>query len=164
MVSQAGQAFQTSQLTTSTSHVQLKAKYTQHKNLCCASQYTFGQFSNTDSMVSTKTGIGYGYHFSKTGQDRIVKIHYPNISDIHQLLPYIFKRQSKTAQQLSLLLQAAVVQTADKGLYLHSRRLATRFESNAANIAKELVRTLLNVIIGNQVEKTVKIIFPPCFL
>ena len=56
-----------------------EAKQTQHKNICCASQYTFEQFSNTDSMT-TKTG--FGYHFSKTGQDRMVKIHYPIISDV----------------------------------------------------------------------------------
>jgi len=32
--------------------------------------------------MTTKTGFGYGYHFSKTGWDRMVKIHYPIISDI----------------------------------------------------------------------------------
>jgi len=47
--------------------------------------------------------------------------------------------------------------------------LATRFESNAANIAKILVKALLNSIIKfniqeNYVEKTVKIVFPPFFL
>jgi len=78
-------------------------------------------------------------------------------NDIHQLLPYIFKRQPWTAHQLSLMLQAALVQI-NEGLYFRSPRLATTFESNAANIAKVLVRTLLNLIIkfniqGNQVVK-----------
>jgi len=60
------------------------------------------------------------------------------------------------------------VQT-NEGLYFRSLRLATRFESNAANIAKVLVKALLNSIIKFniqeiQVVKTVKIIFPPFFL
>jgi len=33
-----------------------------------------------------------------------------------------------------------------EGLYFSSPRLATRFESNAANIAKVLVKALLNLI------------------
>jgi len=40
-------------------------------------------------------------------------------------------------------LQAALVQI-NEGLYFRSPRLATRFESNAANIAKVLVEALLN--------------------
>ena len=53
-----------------------------------------------------------------------------------------------------------------EGLYFRSRRLATRFKSNAANIAKVLVRSLLNLIVNFniqeiQVVKTVKIIFLP---
>jgi len=43
-------------------------------------------------------------------------------------------------------LQAALVQL-NQGLYFRSPRLATRFESNAANIAKVLVKALLNLII-----------------
>jgi len=35
----------------------------------------------------------------------------------------------------------------NEGLYFRSPRLATRFESNAANIAKVLVKALLNLII-----------------
>jgi len=84
-------------------------------------------------------------------------------NDIHQLLSYIFKRQPWTAHQLSLLVQI------NEGLYFRSPRLATRFESNAANIAKVLTKVLLNLIMKfniqeNQVVKTVKIIFPPFFL
>jgi len=46
----------------------------------------------------------------------------------------------------------------NEGLYFCSPRLATRFESSAANIAKVLVKTLLNLIIkfniqGSQVVK-----------
>jgi len=65
-------------------------------------------------------------------------------NDIHQLLPYIFKRQPYKAHQLSLLLQAALGQI-NEGLYFRSPRLATGFESNAANIAKVLVKALLNL-------------------
>jgi len=62
-------------------------------------------------------------------------------------------------------LQAALVQIKE-GLYFRSLRLATRFESNAANIAKVLVKSLLNLIVNFniqeiQVVKTVKIIFLP---
>jgi len=64
-------------------------------------------------------------------------------NDIHQLLPYIFKREPETAHQLSLLSQAALVQI-NEGLYFRSPTLATRFESSAANIAKALVKALLN--------------------
>jgi len=39
-------------------------------------------------------------------------------------------------------LQAALVQI-NEGLYFRSPRLATRFESNAANIAKVLLQALL---------------------
>jgi len=35
----------------------------------------------------------------------------------------------------------------NEGLYFRSPRLATRFESNAANIAKVLLKALLNVIV-----------------
>jgi len=35
----------------------------------------------------------------------------------------------------------------NEGLYFRSPRLATRFESNAANIAKVLVKALLNLFI-----------------
>ena len=64
----------------------------------------------------------------------------------HQLLPYIFKRQPKTAHQLSLLMQAALMQINEE-LHFRSPRLATRFECNAANIAKVLVKALLNLLI-----------------
>jgi len=60
-------------------------------------------------------------------------------NEIHQLLPYTFKRQPCKAHQLSLLLQAALVQI-NEGLYFRSPRLATRFESNVTNIAKVLVK------------------------
>jgi len=65
-------------------------------------------------------------------------------------------------------MQAALVQI-NEGLYFRSPRLATRFESDAANITKVLVKALLNLIIKfdmqeNQVVKAVKIIFPPFFL
>jgi len=43
-------------------------------------------------------------------------------------------------------LQAALVQIKE-GLYFRSPILVTRFESNAANIAKVLVKALLNLII-----------------
>jgi len=43
-------------------------------------------------------------------------------------------------------LQAALVQI-NEGLYFRSPRLATRFESNAANIANVLLKALLNLII-----------------
>jgi len=43
-------------------------------------------------------------------------------------------------------LQAALVQI-NEGLYFRSPRLATTFEFNAANIAKVLVKALLNLII-----------------
>jgi len=49
-------------------------------------------------------------------------------------------------------LQAAVVQT-NEGLYFRSLRLATRFESNAANIAKMLVKALLNLTIKFNIEE-----------
>jgi len=65
-------------------------------------------------------------------------------NDIHQLLPHIFKRQPWTAHQLSLLLQAALVQI-NEGLYFRSPRLATTFESNAANIAKVLPKALFKL-------------------
>jgi len=42
-------------------------------------------------------------------------------------------------------LQAALVQINER-LYFRSPRLATKFESNAANIAKVLVKALLNLI------------------
>jgi len=41
----------------------------------------------------------------------------------------------------------------NEGLYFRSPRLATRFESNAANIAKALVKTLLNLIIIFNIEE-----------
>jgi len=58
-------------------------------------------------------------------------------------------------------LQAALVQINEEGLYFHSPRLPTRFESDAANIAKVLVKALLNLIIKfniqeNQVVKNSK--------
>jgi len=66
---------------------------------------------------------------------------------MHQLLPYIFKIQPKTAHQLSLLLQI------NEGLYFRSPRLATRFESNAANITKALVKALFNLIIKFNIQE-----------
>ena len=74
-------------------------------------------------------------------------------NDIHQLLPYIFKRQAQTARQLSLLLQAALVEINEGGLYFRSPRLATRFEPDAANIAKVLVKALLNLIIKFNIQQ-----------
>jgi len=46
----------------------------------------------------------------------------------------------------------------NEGLYFRSPRLATRFKSNAANIAKVLVKALLNLIIkfNTQENKVVK--------
>jgi len=73
-------------------------------------------------------------------------------NDIHQLLPYIFKRQLWAPHQLSLLLQAALVQI-NEGLYFRSLRVATRFQSNAANIAKVLVKELLNLIIKFNIQE-----------
>ena len=98
-------------------------------------------------------------------------------NEIHQLLPYIFycqmppttaKCQPYKAHQLSLQLQAALVQINER-LYFRSPRLATRFESHAANIAKVLVKALLNLSIKFniqeiQVVKIFKVIFPPFFL
>jgi len=49
-------------------------------------------------------------------------------------------------------LQAALVQI-NEGLYFHSPRLATRFESNVANIAKVLVKALLNLIIKFNIQE-----------
>jgi len=58
-------------------------------------------------------------------------------------------------------LQAALVQINEEGLYFRSPRLATRFESDAANIAEVLVKPLLDLIIKfniqeNQVVKSSK--------
>jgi len=64
----------------------------------------------------------------------------------------LFKRQPDKAHQLSLQLQAALVQIKE-GLYFRSPRLATRFESNAANIAKVLVKALLNLIIKLNIQE-----------
>jgi len=55
--------------------------------------------------------------------------------------------------QISLLLQAALVQINEEGLYFRSQRLPTRFESDAANIAKVLVKALLNLIIKVNVQE-----------
>jgi len=92
-------------------------------------------------------------HFNVINQSHLLL----SKNDIHQLLPYIFKRQAQTAHQLSLLLQAALVQI-NEGLYFRSSRLATRFESNAVNIAKVRVKALLNLIIkiNNQENQVVK--------
>jgi len=49
-------------------------------------------------------------------------------------------------------LQAALVQI-NEGLYFRSPRLVTRFESNAANIAKVLVKALLNLIITFNIQE-----------
>jgi len=49
-------------------------------------------------------------------------------------------------------LQAALVQI-NEGLYFSSPRLATRFESSAANIAKVLVKALLNLIIKFNIQE-----------
>jgi len=49
-------------------------------------------------------------------------------------------------------LQAALVQI-NEGLYIRSPRLTTRFESNAANIAKVLVKALLNLIIKFNIQE-----------
>jgi len=49
-------------------------------------------------------------------------------------------------------LQAALVQI-NEGLYVCSPRLATRFESNAANIAKVLVTALLNLMIKFNIQE-----------
>jgi len=68
-------------------------------------------------------------------------------NDIHQLLPRIFKHQPWTAHQLSLLVQI------NERLYFRSQRLATRYESNAGNIAKVLVKALLNLIIKFNIQQ-----------
>jgi len=49
-------------------------------------------------------------------------------------------------------LQAALVQI-NEGLYFRSPRLATRFESNATNIAKVPVKALLNLIIKFNIQE-----------
>jgi len=49
-------------------------------------------------------------------------------------------------------LQAALVQT-NEGLYFRSPRMATRFESNAANIVKVVVKALLNLIIKFNIQE-----------
>jgi len=49
-------------------------------------------------------------------------------------------------------LQAALVQIKEM-LYFRSPILATRFESNAANIAKVLVKALLNLIIKFNIQE-----------
>jgi len=49
-------------------------------------------------------------------------------------------------------LQAALVQI-NEGLCFRSPRLATRFESNAANIAKVPVKALLNLIIEFNIQE-----------
>jgi len=54
--------------------------------------------------------------------------------------------------QFSLLLQAALVQI-NEGLYFRSPRLATRFESNATNIAKVLVKALLKLIVKFNIQE-----------
>jgi len=66
-------------------------------------------------------------------------------------------------------LHAALVQI-NEGLYFRSPRLATIFESNAANIAKVLVKALLNLIIKFNIQEIQivinsqsEIIFPPFF-
>jgi len=41
----------------------------------------------------------------------------------------------------------------NEGLYFRSPRLATRFESNAANIAKVLIKALLNSIIKFNIQE-----------
>jgi len=48
--------------------------------------------------------------------------------------------------------QVALVQI-NEGLYFRSPRLATRFESNAANIAKVLVKAMLNLIIKFNIQE-----------
>jgi len=50
-------------------------------------------------------------------------------------------------------LQAALVWINEEGLYFRSPRLATRFEANAANIAKVLVKALLNLIIKFNIQE-----------
>jgi len=49
-------------------------------------------------------------------------------------------------------LQAALVQVKE-GLHFRSPRLATSFESNAANIAKVLVKALLNLIMKFNIQE-----------
>jgi len=49
-------------------------------------------------------------------------------------------------------LQAAPVQI-NEGLYFRSPRLATRVESNAANIAKLLAKALFNLIINFNIQE-----------
>jgi len=66
-------------------------------------------------------------------------------------------------------LQAALVEINKEGLYFRSPRMAIRFESGAANIAKVLAKALLNLIIKfniqeNQVVENSEIIYPPFFL
>jgi len=49
-------------------------------------------------------------------------------------------------------LQTALVQI-NEGLYFRGPRLATRFESNAASIAKVLLKALLNLIIKFNIQE-----------
>jgi len=49
-------------------------------------------------------------------------------------------------------LQAALVQK-NEGLYFRSPRLATRLESNAANITKVLVKAMLNLSIKFNIQE-----------
>ena len=63
------------------------------------------------------------------------------------------KRQTYAAHQLRRLLQAALVEINEEGLYFRSPGLATRFESDAANIAKVLVKALLSLIIKFNIQE-----------
>jgi len=49
-------------------------------------------------------------------------------------------------------MQAALMQI-NEGLYFRSQRLATRFECNAVNIARVLVKALLNLIIKFNIQE-----------
>jgi len=50
-------------------------------------------------------------------------------------------------------LQAELVQINEEGLYFRSPRLPTRFEADATNIAKVLVKVLLNLIIKFNIQE-----------
>ena len=66
-----------------------------------------------------------------------------------------YSRTSSNAKprQLILLLQAALVEINEEGLYFRSPRLATRFESDAANIVKVPVKALLNLFIKFNIQE-----------
>ena len=65
---------------------------------------------------------------------------------------YCLTSSNANPRKLISLAYCCKVQT-NEGLYFRSPRLATRFESNAANIAKVLVKALLNLIIKFNIQE-----------